>query len=70
MPAPTKQPPTFIDPQRLYTLAGFMAASGFNFSRMRELRIKGIDLPRLRVGKRVFIEGHAAIEYIRKAAEQ
>jgi hypothetical protein len=64
-----KPKPSFIDPNRLYSLAGFLQCSGFTPQRMGELRRLGIDLPRLKCGRRVFIEGSAAIEYIRRASQ-
>lgn len=65
-----KPKPSFLCPQRLYTLPGFYAVTGWTYQRERELKLEhGLQLPRLRCGKRVFIDGAAAIEYIRKAAQ-
>jgi hypothetical protein len=45
-----KSVPTFIAPERLYTLRGFREASGISQIRMREARLRGIELPMLTVG--------------------
>lgn len=59
-----KSVPTFIAPERLYTLRGFYEASGISQTRMREARLRGIELPMLSVGKRKFVRGYDAIAYI------
>jgi hypothetical protein len=69
MATSAKPKPSFIDPNRLYALAGFLQCSGINQTRVRALRLAGIDLPKLRVGKRVFIRGCDGIEYIERAAK-
>jgi hypothetical protein len=56
--------PSFIAPERLYTLQGFMAASGVSATRRREARRLGITLPVLEVGRRKFVRGSDAIAYI------
>ena len=50
-----KQPTSFIDDERLYTLKGFREASGISATRMREARLQGVVPETLKVGKRVFI---------------
>jgi len=64
-----REPPSFIAPERLYTLAGFKAASGISATRMREARLQGITPAVLRVGKRQFLRGVDAIAYIERLAE-
>ena len=60
-----KSVPTFIAPERLYTLRGFYEASGISQTRMRERHaLRGIELPMLSVGKRKFVRGYDAIAYI------
>lgn len=66
----TKAPPrSHVDPDCIYTLEGFRRVTGLAQTRMREARLQGLDIPRLTVGKRVFIRGRDAIEYIEKLAE-
>ena len=60
---------SFLDPNRLYTLAGFRIASGIAQTRMREARLQGIVPRQLKVGKRIFIRGADAIEFIERLAE-
>lgn len=60
--------PSFIDPGRLYTLRGFQVASGISSTRMRSARAQGIACPMLEVGKRKFIRGSDAIDYIIRLA--
>jgi hypothetical protein len=60
---------SYLDPDRLYTLAGFRVASGIAQTRMREARLQGVIPRQLRVGKRIFIRGRDAIEYIERLAE-
>jgi hypothetical protein len=61
--------PSYIAPERLYSLAGFRAASGVSETRMREARMQGIEIPMLVVGKRKFIRGVDAISFIERLAE-
>jgi hypothetical protein len=67
---PSKPSPTYIDPNVLDTWNGFQIASGISATRMRQARRDGIVLPRLEVGKRKFIRGRDAIEYIERLAAQ
>jgi hypothetical protein len=68
MATTAKRPATFIDPERLYALRGFQEAAGIAATRMREARLQGLTPTTLRVGKRVFIRGKDAIEYIEALA--
>jgi hypothetical protein len=61
---------SFIDPDRLYTLEGFKDATGISNTRMREARLRGMAPEVLRVGRRVFIRGRDAIEYIERLAAE
>jgi hypothetical protein len=65
-----KSIPTFIAPERLYTLRGFREASGFSQTRMREARLRGIELPTLSVGRRKFVRGTEAIAFIERLAAE
>ncbi|HMP07446.1 MAG TPA: hypothetical protein PJ982_13940 [Lacipirellulaceae bacterium] len=65
----SKRPPTFIDPERLYSLRGFQEASGIAATRIREARLQGVNLPSLKVGKRLFVRGSDGIAYIERLAE-
>lgn len=60
--------PTHLLPEAMYSLKGFQAAAGFSSSRMWELRQQGIRPVTLRVGRRIFIRGVDAINYIEAAA--
>ena len=62
--------PTFISPERLYTLQGFQQAAGISGTRMREARRQGIAPTQLRVGRRIFIRGTDAIAFIEALAEK
>lgn len=63
----TKQP-TFIAPERLYTLVGFQQAAGISGTRMREARRRGVTPTLLRVGRRIFIRGGDAISFVEALA--
>lgn len=68
MPSTTRER-SFIDPECLYSLKGFQQQSGISATRMREGRKQGVDLPRLRVGRRVFVRGADGIAYIERLAQ-
>ncbi len=65
-----KNVPSFIAPERLYTLRGFYEASGISQTRVREARLRGITLSMLSVGKRKFVRGYDAIAYIERLATE
>lgn len=65
----SKRPPSFIDPERLYSLRGFQEASGISATRMREARLSGIYLPTISVGRRQFVRGSEGIPYIEQLAK-
>ena len=64
----TTKAPSYLAPERLYSIKGFIAAAGVSSTRMREARHAGIVLPALEVGRRKFIRGSDAIEYLEKLA--
>ena len=64
----TTKAPSFIAPERLYSLKGFQAAAGVSATRIREARKAGIMLPTLEVGRRKFVRGSDAISYLERLA--
>jgi hypothetical protein len=60
--------PTFLAPERLYSIKGFQSAAGVSSTRMRYARQAGIILPTLEVGRRKFVRGHDAIAYLERLA--
>ena len=60
---------TYLAPERLYSLAGFVKATGVSLSRIRLARRAGLEFPTVRVGKRAFVLGSQAIEYLLQLAE-
>jgi hypothetical protein len=65
-PAPK---PSFIDPDRMYTRAGFITASGIAPTRLREARLQGLEPKWLAVGRRLFVRGGDAIAFVEQLAE-
>lgn len=61
--------PSYIAPERLYTLRCFHAASGVSATRIREGRRNGIMLKTLDVGKRKYVRGSDGINYIEQLAQ-
>ncbi|MEO1497866.1 MAG: hypothetical protein AAFV43_12020 [Planctomycetota bacterium] len=59
---------SFIDPNRLYTYVGFIKASGVAKSRIREARLRGIQLETINAGRRKFVPGRCGIEFIERLA--
>lgn len=64
----TLREPSYIDSARLYSLRGFVAASGVSETRIREARRMGIVLPRIECGRRHFIRGADGIGFIEALA--
>jgi len=64
-----RETPSYLAPERLYSLKGFMAASGINATRICKARRVGVELPCVQVGKRKFVRGADAIAYIERLAE-
>jgi hypothetical protein len=65
-----KTPTGFIAPDYLYTRQGFIDSSGISASRMRVARLRGIHPKWLDVGRRKFILGRDAIDYIIQLARE
>lgn len=68
MTATTKSP-DYLDPQRLYSRRGFIAAAGISQTRMREAAQQGIRPEWFSVGRRKFIEGDKAIAFVKALAQ-
>ena len=60
----SKRPPSFIDPDRLYSLKGFQEASGISATRIREGRLQGVEPRWIEVGRRKFLRGVDAIDLV------
>jgi hypothetical protein len=65
----TRCEPSFIDPSRLYSIRGFWNASGVSPTRIRLAKRQGIELPTIEVGRRKFVRGTDAIEFIERLAQ-
>lgn len=61
--------PSFIAPERLYSIKGFQAHAGISSTRMRMARQRGVDLPKLEVGRRRFVRGSDGIAYLEALAK-
>lgn len=70
MGAPTAyaQDTSLIVPGVLYTLAGFIRASGISKSRISAERLAGNELRTVRAGRRVFVRGEDGIAFIERIA--
>ena len=66
----TATAPSKIEPGATYSLAGFIAASGISYSRIRRAARAGVDIPTFAIGRRKFIKGSNAVEYLDQLAEQ
>ena len=62
----TTDKPSYIDPTRLYSLRKFVTDSGISLTRIRQAAHQGIELPKVKAGKRVFVRGRDGIEFIVK----
>ncbi len=60
---------SFLAPERLYSFAGFLKATGVTRSRVQEAKKKGLPFPALKVGRRLFVHGDKAIAYLDQLAE-
>lgn len=65
----TTEAPTYIAPERLYSLRGFQEAAGVSATRMLEARRRGVNLITIDVGRRKFVRGTDAIAYLERLAE-
>ena len=66
MSASTKRSPSFLAPDRLYSLRGFQEASGISATRMREGRLAGVHPNWILVGRRKFLRGVDAIDFVER----
>ncbi len=63
--------PSQIQPEILYSLPGFIEASGLSYSRIRKAaKDYAVELPSIKVGRRAFVLGSMGIEYIQKLAHE
>lgn len=69
MDADRSKGPSFIAPERLYALKSFVIASGISSTRMREARRLGVLLTTIKVGRRIYVRGVDAIDYIERLAK-
>lgn len=53
-----------IDPHCLYPLVTFYRVSGISRARVRDAKREGIELPKKWCGKRAFVHGRDAIEFV------
>ena len=60
--------PTVIRPEDVYPLQGLIAASGISYTRIRDAAKAGLEMKTMKAGKRVFVRGSDAIEFIEKLA--
>jgi hypothetical protein len=56
--------PSTIDPDLLYSLPAFIEAVGISHGRLRDYAKAGFELPTFAVGRRKYIKGATAIEYL------
>ena len=68
MASTPRQDPSYLLPDALYKLRGFWIASGISPTRIREARRRGIELPVLNVGRRKFVRGIDAVQFVEKLA--
>ena len=69
MPTLEKPPPSFLDPDRLYSLRGFKEASGISATRLREGRLQGVEPRWIKVGRRNFLRSIDAIDLVERLSE-
>jgi hypothetical protein len=58
--------PTTIDPDLLYSLPAFIEAVGISHGKLRDYAKQGFELPTFAVGRRKYIKGATAIEYLER----
>lgn len=63
---------SFLAPERLYSLSGFIRSSGISYRRISDAKKMGIDFSSFsfKVGRRRYVHGTDAIEFVRSLAEQ
>jgi hypothetical protein len=60
--------PSFISPHYVYPIAGFCSVSGIKYDRIQRAKKDGIPFPGFKIGKRLFIKGSSALEYLDRLA--
>ena len=65
----TTDQPSYIDPTRMYAIRRFIADSGISATRIRQADRQGIELRKIKTGKRVFVRGSDGIAFIEQLAE-
>jgi hypothetical protein len=60
---------TFLAPERLYTLRGFLRCAAMSRTRLMELE-RTVKLPRRRNGRGVWVDGADAIEWMKQVTER
>lgn len=63
-----RRPPSFIAPERMYSLQGFYDCTGITRTREREAAADGVRLEKIYVGRRAFVRGSDAIRYVEALA--
>lgn len=58
-----------IQPECLYSREAFLEATGISAKRIRAAQRRGVEAPWLTVGKRKYIFGSAAIQYVVSLSE-
>jgi hypothetical protein len=58
-----------IRPECLYSREAFLGATGLSAKRIRDAQREGVEAPWLTVGKRKYIFGSAAIQYVVSLSE-
>ena len=61
--------PTYLDPDRLYSLSYFVKASGLSTTRLKKAKAKGIEPRVISCGRRKFVFGADAIDFVRRLSE-
>jgi hypothetical protein len=60
--------PSFIDPDRVYSLSRFIRDSGLSQTRIQFAKHDGIDLKMVECGRRKFVRGADGIDFILRLA--
>ena len=65
----TKSTPSFIAPDRLYSLSRFLKDSGISYTRLQLARRLDIPLTLISCGRRKYVRGYEGIDFIERLAE-
>ena len=60
--------PTAINPETLYSYPEFIRCSGLSYTRIRQAGRDGLEIPTIACGRRKFIRGRDAIDFIERLA--